>query len=104
MEEIKEVILYDKGNSFDDSGQNVGRSVTARIYGVVKSASRSEWTAAGQMGITADLVVTVYRAEYNGEEWASIDGTMYKIYRSYNVSADKAELSLSELPEHYGSD
>lgn len=66
------------------------------IFCTVESVTQSEWFAAGKVGLNATYKVTVYTAEYNGEEKAVLDGKSYKIYRTYRRRDDKTELYLEK--------
>lgn len=91
----------------DSIGQLVETETTRDVFCELRSINRSEWSAAGQMGLKPELVATMFAYDYEGEESASItfydfpvEGeeqtsttVKYGIYRTY-LDGEKIELYL----------
>lgn len=62
----------------------------------VGSITRSEFYNAGRSGLNPEFELTVFGADYEGEEVAEFRGKPYAIYRAYAVpGTDYIELYLS---------
>ena len=77
-------------NSF--SGQVPAETETS-VWASIRSATRSEWEAAGQNGINPSIVIRTPRVNYNGEKTVEVGGQRYGIYRTY-FPADSDEIEL----------
>ena len=78
----------------DAIGQLVPVERTRDVFCNLRSVSRSEWSAAGQLGLTPELTATMFAPDYEGEELAEIGGVRYGVYRTYIGSNESIELYL----------
>lgn len=78
----------------DAIGQLVACETSRTVYCQSSDVSRSEWLAAGQAGLAADLRLTVNAHSYNGEEICEYRGQRYGIYRTYLTDRQQIELYL----------
>lgn len=62
----------------------------------VEGLRQSEFFAAGQRGLKAQFMVTVFPDDYAGEILIEVDGVRYGIYRTYPAKHDKLELYLEK--------
>ena len=53
------------------------------VFANKKSPSRTEFSAAGAVGINAQVVFEVREGEYGGEQVIEHEGTRYNVYRVY---------------------
>ena len=67
------------------------------VFGKINPVGRDEFTAAGQKGFKASMMVEVWGFEYDGQTEVSIDGKRYAIYRTYGPKSNgKTELYIAE--------
>lgn len=66
------------------------------VYAKKKSIKRSEFYAANQNGIKADIAFIIRIFEYEGEQLLEHNGKRYKIIRSYETSSEMIELTCSD--------
>ena len=83
----------------DSIGQIVQAETRTEVICTLRSASLSEWTDAGQLGLSAQYQATIWSAEYHGEEIVEIGTKRYKVYRTYETGR-KIELYLEEMVGH----
>lgn len=66
---------------------------TSKVWGCVTSVDRSEFYNAGQRNLKPEYRITIWAAEYDGEEIVEIDGERYGVYRTYRRDySDEIEL------------
>lgn len=82
----------------DAIGQHVATRVRRLVYGRINSASRAEWSAAGELGIKPEYQLTMFGPDYNGEDTVEMEVNgetrVYGIYRTYQRTNDDLELYL----------
>ena len=82
----------------DNIGQHIPTQTRRLVYGRVRSVTRAEWAAAGELGIKPELELTMFAGDYAGEKTVQIEanGTTltYGIYRTYQRTNDDLELYL----------
>lgn len=77
--------------------RQVGEPAAREVFGTVRSVTRAEWAAAGQIGRKPELVFVTPWVNYQGEPEALFHGRPYDIYRVYHVQeTDEIELYLEE--------
>ena len=85
----------------DEIGQQVPVETARQVYCDLRSITRSEWSAAGQLGLNPALVAVLFAPDYEGEEIVeiSISGISEALYLTdealqqlygYNVSLLRA--------------
>ena len=83
--------------------RSIGESSRPGILARKDSASRAEFSAAGQVGPRAELRFTINEVEYQGETVCEWDGKRYAIYRDYHVpGTDDLELYVQREVGVYG--
>ena len=65
---------------------------TRDVFCQVDSVGRSEFFAAGQMGLKPEYVFRMFFADYEGEGIVIYNGTRYAVYRTYHARTDEIEL------------
>ena len=81
----------------DATGQSVpGKPKNTTCIGSLDSVYQNEFYQAEQAGIRAQGVITMNRAEFDGQKILSINGQNYTIYRTYERDADWIELHYGE--------
>ena len=83
----------------DEIGQIVEDETEVEVVASLRSVSLTEWTDAGQLGLSAQYQASIWSAEYHGEDTVQIDDKRYKVYRTYETGR-KTELYLEELMGH----
>lgn len=82
----------------DAIGQHIPNQSKRLVYGRVASISRSEWSAAGELGIKPEFTLVMFAPDYQGEKTVQmeINGTTrtFGIYRTYQTLNDDIELYL----------
>lgn len=77
--------------------KNQSEYVEKEIFGEINPAGRDEFTAAGQKGFKASMMIEVWGFEYDGQEEIMVDGHKMAIYRTYGPkSSGKIELYAGE--------
>lgn len=56
----------------DEIGQQVPVETARQVYCDLRSITRSEWSAAGQLGLNPALVAVLFAPDYEGEEIVEI--------------------------------
>lgn len=78
-------------------GQDIAEETKREVFCEYQSATRAEWTSAGQNGFSVDGVAVMNRANYQKERVAEVDGERKAIYRVfYPQNSDLVELYLSD--------
>lgn len=61
------------------------------------SVKRSEFYAANQNGLRADVTFEIWQAEYQGEKYFEHNGKRYEVIRTYNTSHLMMEITGSDI-------
>lgn len=80
----------------DEIGQDVPVENKKKIFCNISSVSAAEWFEAGRNGLQAELRITMFAFDYNGEDIVEIEGNRYSVYRTYRAKADEIELYLEK--------
>lgn len=84
----------------DESGYPTGPTETKReTFANEKSVKRSEFYAANQSGLRADVILVIWEAEYRGERIIEHNGKRYEVIRTFNPSPLLLELTCSDLSQ-----
>lgn len=82
----------------DSIGQHIPVQTRRLVYGRIGSVSRAEWSAAGELGIKPEIMLTMFGPDYEGEKVVqmTINGTTktFGVYRTYQGTNDELELYL----------
>ena len=98
----REISLISVTHTQDAIGQLVDVETKVDVIATLRSVSLTEWTDAGQLGLSAQWQASVWSAEYSGQEIAEISGKRYHVYRTYDTGR-KIELYLEEMVGHVPS-
>ena len=91
------ITLVKESYEKDDIGQQIPVEEKRDILCEVKSISRTEWKAAGQNNINADMMVTTATINYAGEKIAIYHDGRKVIYRTFcPENSDEIELYLKD--------
>lgn len=81
----------------DSIGQQTSTTTSRTVFCDLQSVTRSEWTAAGEMGHNASMVAIMFAPDYNGEEICKMGDEIYSIYRTYyDMRFETVELYLEK--------
>ena len=72
MDRSNVLTLIGKSYTTDAIGQRVPVETKRQVFCNLRSVSRSEWLAGGQLGLRPELVATMFAPDYYGEEIAEI--------------------------------
>lgn len=72
--------------------QKSGFSKREIVCNVTKGVKRTEFYQAQAAGYKPEITVEVKEYEYEKERYLELDGSMYKIIRSYPVKGENVEL------------
>ena len=78
----------------DNIGQMIATETMHNVFCNVRSVSRSEFFAAGQIGLTPDYELTMFLYDYDGEKIAVFENNRYAVYRTYRNDSDYITLYL----------
>ena len=98
----REISLISVTHTQDAIGQLVDVETKADVIATLRSVSLTEWTDAGQLGLSAQWQASVWSAEYSGQEIVEISGKRYHVYRTDDTGR-KIELYLEEMVGHVPS-
>lgn len=86
------LILISHEQKQDDCGVQRSQEQRRQIFCKVQSASRAEFFAGGQNGLSPEFQFTVFPADYAGEAELEFHGKRYAVYRTFRRSDDCLEL------------
>ncbi|MBQ6815587.1 MAG: phage head closure protein [Lachnospiraceae bacterium] len=80
----------------DELGRDIKSDpIETEILGEILGITRTEWRAAGQNNVNADIMFKTKILNYNGEKEAIVNGEKRVIYRTYTPpDSDDIELYL----------
>lgn len=100
MNDKRRVIqLISVTNTQDSIGQIVSTESSTDVICTLRNVSLSEWTNAGQLGLSAEYQAVMWSTEYSGQELVEIDSERYKVYRTYETDRH-IELYLERMVGH----
>lgn len=62
------------------------------VFCSVDSVTRSEFFEGGRNGFNPEYRITMFYADYNGEDEVIYNGQAYGVYRTYHAKTDELEL------------
>lgn len=80
----------------DALNQQVPTETKREVFCQIGGIRQSEWFSAGKAGLKAQLMLTVFSDDYEGESLVEVDGARYGIYRTYPAKHDRLELYLEK--------
>src|SRR5690606_21742013 len=84
----------------DEAGYPVDAVETRRdVLANKKSVTRSEFYAANQSGLRADIAFVVHGYEYNGERFVEHNGKRYEVIRTFEVSFEEMEIICTDISQ-----
>ncbi|MBR0062639.1 MAG: phage head closure protein [Oscillospiraceae bacterium] len=83
----------------DGEGYSAETVEEATVFADVKSAKRSEFYAAKNVGVDLAITVKLRAADYGGQERLVWNGKRYKVERAYTEAREFYELNCSEFRE-----
>lgn len=96
MDRWKTLNLIKREISISPIGEQIITEQKTKVFCSVSSVSSEEWFSANREGINAKYRVEVYDFEYKGQDYAELDGIIYKVYRTWEKGFDKIELYLEQ--------
>lgn len=88
--------------SEDEIGQLVPMETEQAVWASIQSVTRAEWAQAGQAGLNPELVLTMPRANYSGQNIVELRKdcgrpVRYSVYRThFGWDSDEIELYLEQ--------
>ena len=92
-----ELKLFSIGYVQDEWGNWVPGEVERKILCSFKSVTRSEFYSAPLAGFKPELVFTVHKYEYEGEQKVEFEGARYKVIRTYSTGFEEIELTCERV-------
>lgn len=82
MDRSNLITLIKTSYAYDAIGQAVPVETRRTVFCDLRSVTRSEWSAAGQLGLKPELMATLFAPDYQGEEIVeiSISGISEALY------------------------
>lgn len=69
------------------------KSETARkVFCAVESVTRQEFYEGGRAGLNPQYRITMFFADYHGEQVVEYKGKRYGVYRTYHAKTDELEI------------
>lgn len=103
MENKRRVIsLISVAHTQDAIGQIIDVETKVEVIATLQSVSLTEWTDAGQLGLSAQFQAVIWSWEYSGQEIVEIGSRRYHVYRTYDTGR-RIELYLEEMVGHVPS-
>ena len=79
----------------NEYGVQVPTETAREVWARYRSATRAEFSDAGENGLRRELVVITPIVNYNGEELVAVNGIRYSVIRTYVLEpTDEIELHL----------
>ena len=98
MDRSTPIYLIGTSHTQNANGEYESSGEPRLVYCNLKSVTRTEWSTAGEAGLRAEYVATIFGPDYNGEEIAQLvlrGGTQrFAIYRTYMTGDELLELYL----------
>lgn len=63
-----------------------------QVFCSVDSVTRDEYFEGGRNGLNPEYRITMFFADYNGEDTVVYNGIAYGVYRTYHAKTDELEL------------
>ena len=106
MDRSNVLTLIGASYAVDELGQRVPVEVPRKVFCDLRSVTRAEWAAAGQLGLKPDLVATMFSPDYQGEQIAELTTPLVSSESSYLLDADGKQLrdSAGQLLREQGGD
>lgn len=89
---ICSIELVSKTYSVDSIGNRVPTDTLKSLFASIRSVYRTEFANAGQNGIKAAYIFTIWDYEYNGQDELVYNSEYYSIYRNYIRKDGRIEL------------
>lgn len=75
----------------DDIGNPIRTETTSEAWAELKSVTRTEFQAAGAMGLKPSFLVVVPDVDYHGETLVELNGERHSVYRTF-LNGENREL------------
>jgi SPP1 family predicted phage head-tail adaptor len=83
----------------NEYGERVPGDGTPReVFCNVKSVGSREFYQAAAVGMKPEVIIEMYKGEYDNEPKLSHNGTVYHVIRTYSRNGEKIELTCSRYP------
>ena len=92
-----ELTLISEAFEFDEIGNQISTEKKKEIFCNVKSVSKNEFYNAAATGLKPSLVFVIHSYEYENEEKAEFEGTIYNVIRTYIVNSEQLELTCEKV-------
>ena len=96
MDRSEVITLISVKSAKNAYGMETGTETRRNVFVNVKSVSSKEFFDAGQAGIRAQYVFSMFGPDYAGETIAEYRGRRYSVYRTYAKKNDELELYVEE--------
>lgn len=95
---MNDIVLLVGGEIKKDAEGYPALSVVSKreVFASVSSPKRAQRDSALRHDYVATLTVTIYREEYNDEQYIGFAGRTYEVKQSYMLNADEIELTCSD--------
>lgn len=76
----------------DEYGVQRSTQTEREVFCSVESVTRAEFFEGGRNGLNPEYKLTMFFADYNGEDTVIYNGTAYGVYRTFRAKTDELEL------------
>lgn len=76
----------------DEYGVDRKTETERQVFCKVRSVTRAEFFDGGRNGLNPEYQMTMFAADYEGEETVEYEGKRYAVYRVYRTDDDYLEL------------
>lgn len=94
MDRSEVVTLVKFTYAVDSIGQRIPQESRRNVFCQVSSVTASEFFEAGRAGLQAQLRISIFAPEYEGETTVEYNGKRYGVYRTYLAKDESLELYL----------
>jgi SPP1 family predicted phage head-tail adaptor len=92
MDRSKIIYLLRESYEPNEYGVLIRKLERRKVYADVSSVTAQEFFNGGLNGLKPELRMTVFFADYKGENIIEYQGTQYTVYRTYQERNDQVEL------------
>ena len=87
------IALVKKTYSFNEILEQVETETQTEVFASLRSVSRQEFAAAGQLGLYPEFMAVTNAVNYSGEKVAIVNDERFAIYRTFRPN-DSDEIEL----------
>ena len=90
------IYLISRTYTTDELMKRIPVETKRMVYCNTDSITRTEWDAAGRLGLQPAFRFTMFAPDYQGEKIVEYKGQRYGVYRTYRSTNERLELYVEE--------